>query len=95
MVLQYVEVAVTLLLVLLGFRNVIFVRTFRKSGRTTLLWITLYIFFLFVLHLSYLLGLLLEWKLWVLSGIASVIILISLMSHCFFNRKFDKPDDLF
>ncbi len=78
------------LLFVLNFYIAVNDKHFLRVGRVAILWTSIYVFFLFVLRLSNLLGIGTQDQLRVISGFSSLIPLLAVLSHLFLNKKIEQ-----
>lgn len=64
---------------------------FQRAGRVSILWITIYGFFLFVVRIFSLLGIATTDQLRIISGISALIPLVMVIIHLFLIKKIESP----
>lgn len=84
---QIVGTAAIFILFCINFYIGIHEESFQRTGKVAILWTTIYFFFLFALRLFSLLGVGTMDELRVISGFASMIPLLAIVSHLFIFKK--------
>lgn len=88
---QFIGVVGAFLLFCLQFVIAVVEKYYKKAGRTTLLYTSIYIFFLFFLRLVSYTNLATQTELRVVSGFAILIPLIATVVQMFMNKKIEIP----